>query len=82
VHYCLQVGATDSEDEADAAEDLERIEAAAAAISQRLAQSPAAQPQQEIQVRSFQAFATVPLVCHSCMYVFCPVYSTQLPISW
>ena len=48
------MGATDSEDEADSAEDLARIEAAAAAISQRLEQpTPAEMPRensQEIQV--------------------------------
>ena len=45
----VQVGVTDSEDDADTAEDLERIEAAAAAISQRLEPS-SAQDSQEIQV--------------------------------
>lgn len=43
------VGATDSEDEAESGEDLDRIEAAAAAINQRLPPSPAAQPQEDIQ---------------------------------
>ena len=38
----MQVGATDSEDEADTAEDLQRIEAVAAAISQRMPQEPQA----------------------------------------
>ena len=46
----LQVGVTDSEDEADSAEDLQRIEAAAAAIGQRLDASPSAQTSEEIQV--------------------------------
>ena len=45
------MGVTDSEDEAETGEDLERIEAAAAAINQRLPQSPVAQLQDEIQVR-------------------------------
>lgn len=45
-----QVGATDSEDEAESGEDLDRIEAAAAAINQRLPPSPAAQPHEDIQV--------------------------------
>lgn len=44
-----EVGGTDSEGEADTAEDLERIEAAAAAISQRLEQSHVAQVHEEIQ---------------------------------
>nr|QOL01263.1 putative extracellular protein TR9_068 [Trebouxia lynnae] len=44
------VGVTDSEDEADSAEDLQRIEAAAAAIGQRLDASPSAQTSEEIQV--------------------------------
>ena len=49
-HLVVQVGATDSEDEADTAEDLQRIEAAAAAISRRMQQtSPIAAPE-EIQV--------------------------------
>ena len=43
------MGVTDSEDEAETAEDLERIEAAAAAINQRLPQS-VTQLQDEIQV--------------------------------
>lgn len=46
----LQVGATDSEDEADTAEDLQRIEAAAAAISQRLQQTSPIRAHDEIQV--------------------------------
>lgn len=51
--FGVQVGATDSEDEADTAEDLQRIEAAAAAISQRMQQtSPIAAPA-EIQVSLF-----------------------------
>ena len=44
------MGVTDSDDEAETAEDLERIEAAAAAINQRLPQSPVTQLQDEIQV--------------------------------
>ena len=48
----VQVGATDSEDEADTAEDLQRIEAAAAAISRRMQQtSPTGDPE-EVQVTS------------------------------
>lgn len=43
----VQVGATDSDDEADTAEDLQRIEAAAAAISRRMQQtSPIGAPEQ------------------------------------
>ncbi|KAL0031016.1 hypothetical protein WJX79_009491 [Trebouxia sp. C0005] len=48
-HAAQDVGVTDSEDEAETAEDLERIEAAAAAINQRIPQSPVAQLQDEIQ---------------------------------
>lgn len=41
------MGATDSDDEADTAEDLQRIEAAAAAISRRMQQtSPIGAPEQ------------------------------------
>ena len=50
MHAWPQVGATDSEDEAESGEDLDRIEAAAAAINQRLPPSPAAQPHEDIQV--------------------------------
>lgn len=46
----LQVGATDSEDEADTAEDLQRIQAAAAAISQRMQQTSPVRAHDEIQV--------------------------------
>lgn len=46
----VQVGATDSEDEADTAEDLQRIEAAAAAISQRMQQTSPDGAPEEIQV--------------------------------
>ena len=44
------MGATDSEDEADTAEDLQRIEAAAAAISQRMQQTSPDGAPEEIQV--------------------------------
>lgn len=53
MHAWPQVGATDSEDEAESGEDLDRIEAAAAAINQRLPPSPAAQPHEDIQVCHF-----------------------------
>lgn len=49
----MQVGTTDSEDEGDTAEDLQRIEAAAAAISQRMQQAPTAEAPEEIQVSFF-----------------------------
>lgn len=50
------VGVTDSEDEAETAEDLERIEAAAAAINQHLPQSPVTHLQDEIQETPDTAF--------------------------
>ncbi|DBA90658.1 TPA: hypothetical protein ACH3X1_003879 [Trebouxia sp. C0004] len=48
-HAAQDVGVTDSEDEAETAEDLERIEAAATAINQGLPQSPVTHLQDEIQ---------------------------------
>ena len=54
------MGGTDSEGEADTAEDLERIEAAAAAISQRLEQSHVAQVHEEIQVLLLHTFVCLP----------------------
>ena len=51
------MGVTDSEDEADTAEDLQRIEAAAAAISQRLDASSDAQTPQDIEVTSFTNYS-------------------------
>ncbi|KAL3155716.1 hypothetical protein ABBQ32_012737 [Trebouxia sp. C0010 RCD-2024] len=43
------VGATDSEDEVDTAEDLQRIEAAAASIDQRMQQTTTAQTASEVE---------------------------------
>lgn len=48
----MQVGATDSEDEADTPEDLQRIEAAAASIDQRMQQTIRAQTASEVEVWS------------------------------
>lgn len=60
------MGVTDSEDEAETAEDLERIEAAAAAINQHLPQSSVTHLQDEIQV-------SLPAWCFQQRHMMCPL---------
>lgn len=56
----MQVGATDSEDEVDTAEDLQRIEAAAASIDQRMQQTTTAQTASEVEVWSPKGALSTP----------------------